>query len=129
MKIEWAPWFNVPMHCRLEVLGVAFLIFCAYFVGSICFLGLFYSLVISIRYIYIQYEYADEYHFSFNFSVLVKFIGKLLLWLMWHSFAMTIRHVILVAVDLGTFRFCFYSHFIYQNLKRQIDKRFSHVNI
>lgn len=46
MKIDWTPWLNVSLHRRLEVLGVAFLIFCAYFVGSISSVTIIHSLVI-----------------------------------------------------------------------------------
>lgn len=50
MKIDWTPWINVSMHRRLEVLGVAFLIFCAYFVGSISSITIIHSLVIQFRF-------------------------------------------------------------------------------
>lgn len=49
MKIEWTPWFNVPMHCRLEVLSVAFLQFCGYFSGLIATIAIIYFLVSSLQ--------------------------------------------------------------------------------
>lgn len=60
MKIDWTPWIghNVSMHHRLEVLGVAFLIFCAYFVGSISSITIIYSLVISIL---IHYDFQGRF--------------------------------------------------------------------
>lgn len=45
MAIEWAPWFNVPLHRRLEVLAVAFQIFCGYFSGLFVTIAIIYFLV------------------------------------------------------------------------------------
>lgn len=45
MAIEWTPWINVPMHCRLEVFFTAFAIYTAYFLGLISSIVIIYLLV------------------------------------------------------------------------------------
>lgn len=45
MGIKWAPWFNVPLHCRLEVLAVGFLLFCGYFSAVFATIAIIYFLV------------------------------------------------------------------------------------
>lgn len=36
MKIQWTPWFDVPIHRRLELFSVAFVIICETILGPIC---------------------------------------------------------------------------------------------
>lgn len=45
MAIEWTPWFNVPMHRRLEVLCIALFLF-SILLGPICTILMLYLLVI-----------------------------------------------------------------------------------
>lgn len=46
--IKWTPWFNVPIHRRLELLSAGLLIFCAFFLIPISICVFFYTLVIAI---------------------------------------------------------------------------------
>lgn len=46
MAIEWIPWFNVPMHRRLEVLSVAFLLFWVLGTCLIAIIFILYAVVI-----------------------------------------------------------------------------------
>lgn len=45
MAIEWTPWFNVPMHRRLEVLGVTLFMLSLTILGPICGVVILYFLV------------------------------------------------------------------------------------
>lgn len=45
MKIKWTPLFDVPMHNRLEVLGVTLYMLCLTIIGPICGIVILYSLV------------------------------------------------------------------------------------
>lgn len=45
MKIEWTPWFNVPMRNRLEVLGVTLYMLCLTILGPICGIAILFFLV------------------------------------------------------------------------------------
>lgn len=50
MVIEWTPW-NVPMHRRLEVLSVAFVLFSAHFIGPLS-IGIMMWLMVILSYFF-----------------------------------------------------------------------------
>lgn len=50
MVIEWTPWFNVPMHRRLELLSVGFIVFCEVALGPICTVLILFLIVISNKF-------------------------------------------------------------------------------
>lgn len=36
MAINWTPWFDVPLHRRLELLSIGLVVFCEVVLGPIC---------------------------------------------------------------------------------------------
>ncbi|XP_031624109.1 2-acylglycerol O-acyltransferase 1-like [Contarinia nasturtii] len=86
MSIKWTPWFDVPMHRRLECLSVGLIVFCEIALGPICtfiFLLLIYIGNVYVKIIcssYLAFIYYDRHtsdqggrgiglHFMRNLSV------------------------------------------------------------
>lgn len=48
MVIEWTPWFDAPMHRRLELFSVGFIVFCEIALGPIAIAAILLLIVISV---------------------------------------------------------------------------------
>lgn len=46
MVIDWVPWFDTPMHRRLELISVGFIVFCEIALGPICTFVILLAIVI-----------------------------------------------------------------------------------
>lgn len=53
MGIQWTPWFNVPIHRRLELFSTAFVVFLALGFPFVCSIFLLYLLV---NFVIIEFE-------------------------------------------------------------------------
>lgn len=49
MVIDWTPWFDAPMHRRLELFSVGIIVFCEIALGPICICVIFLSIVNSMN--------------------------------------------------------------------------------
>ncbi|XP_031637193.1 2-acylglycerol O-acyltransferase 1-like [Contarinia nasturtii] len=45
MGMQWTPWFNVPCHCRLEVLSLTFFFLCVILLGPLSVILIIYLLI------------------------------------------------------------------------------------
>lgn len=55
MAIDWTPWFDAPMHRRLELFSVGFIVFCEVALGPICTFLILILIVILMK----MYDFID----------------------------------------------------------------------
>lgn len=65
MAIDWTPWFDAPMHRRLELLSVGFIVFCEIAMGPICTFFILLLIVILIKKVQFYQKMMKNYKFFF----------------------------------------------------------------
>lgn len=80
MAIDWTPWFNVPLHRRLELFSVALLNSCGLLLPTVILFSVFYIIVSrKLRFFYRDYiniitqtEFHWVWHLNLEYFVVLR---------------------------------------------------------
>lgn len=96
MAIDWTPWFNVPLHRRLELFSVAALNSCGLLLPTVILFSVFYIIVSREIRIFQSFSSNDSQTskrtslcMTLFCSFTAAFFGKLFVRCIWHLFTMT----------------------------------------